>query len=87
MAPRRNNKRPKPKKNLFTPEGIPDKVFNPMAGWQESPKAENSTYNKRTLECSEHIYRLLSSNFPFLSEISIQDTFSSCCFTCYQCST
>ena len=53
MAPRRNNKRPKPKKNLFTPEGIPDKDFNPMAGWQESPEAENSTFNKRTLECSE----------------------------------
>ena len=52
MAPRRNNKRPKPKKNLFTPEGIPDKDFNPMAGWQESSKAENSTFNKRTLECS-----------------------------------
>ena len=53
MAPRRNNKRPKPKKNLFTPECLPDKDFNPMAGWQESPEAENSTFNKRTLECSE----------------------------------
>ena len=53
MAPRRNNKRPKPKKNLFTPEGIPDKDFNPMAGWQESTEAENSTFNKRTIECSE----------------------------------